>query len=176
MESIIKASKQKGRRSTPIEAETAGVERLVSKVGTPKKDERDEEEIDDNEEVNDASSGEDDVLDLAIEGLVKLEEKGDLPMEDLEILLDYVDAKLAQNVPRDIVAKRLSSPSQRAFFVKASKKAKDCIRVESAEAARERGGSKAPFATFLMTPTKRLANGEFQMEQPTSEDECQMES
>ena len=87
MESIIKASKQKGRRSTPIEAETAGVERLVSKVGTPKKDERDEEEIDENEEVNDASNWEDDVLDLAIEGLVKLEEKGDLPMEDLEILL-----------------------------------------------------------------------------------------
>ena len=46
------------------EAETAGVERLVSKVGKPKKDERNKEEIDENEEVNDASTGEDDVLDL----------------------------------------------------------------------------------------------------------------
>ena len=44
-----------------------------------------------------------------------------MEIDETQILMDYIDSKLAQGLKREDLAKRISSPSQRAFIIRSAK-------------------------------------------------------
>ena len=58
---------------------------------------------------------EDATLQEEMEKFMKLKEEREISDDDLRLLMDYVDDKLAQGVPRSILAARIRSEAQRSF-------------------------------------------------------------
>ena len=59
-----------------------------------------------------------DELDASFEDLMMVEQSGRIPFEDVEDIIAYVDKKLAENVSRADLAKRIRSQVLRSFFIK----------------------------------------------------------
>ena len=60
-------------------------------------------------------------LDQAIEDIIQAEQNGYMEIDETQILMDYIDSKLAQGLKREDLAKRISSPSQKAFIIRSAK-------------------------------------------------------
>ena len=53
-----------------------------------------------------------------MDNLVELHDNGTISDKDLQLLMDYIDDKLAQGVPSKILAARMRSEGQRMFCLK----------------------------------------------------------
>ena len=78
-----------------------------------------EHEMEDESESGSEANG--DELEQAIEDLMSAEQKGYIECDDAQIIMDYIDSKLAQGLKRGDLAKRISSPSQRAFIIRSAR-------------------------------------------------------
>ena len=94
-----------------------------------------------------------------------LEGRGQLSFEDIELLMEYVDARLAKKVSRQDLASRLRSPSQRGFCLRtAMKHKKQQQQQQKEEDFRQSASSKASvlpeigFSPGISTLTKNSTN------------------
>ena len=65
-----------------------------------------------------------DELDKDVEFLMELEYRGQLSFEDIDLLIQYVDSRLASKVLRQDLASERRSPSHRSFCLRTATKEK----------------------------------------------------
>ena len=74
------------------------------------------------ENYSDSDSGtKGDELDQAIENLMQSEQKGCIEIDVAQHIMDYIDSELAQDLKRDELAKKISSPSQTTFIIRSAR-------------------------------------------------------
>ena len=116
------------------DASQADFDRLTAAISTPRIEKSNQKRSPDEiteafgaqiyEGEDSGTNVEDATLQEEMEKLMELNEEREISDDDLRLLMDYVDDKLAQGVPRSILAARIRSEAQRSFCLKSIKKEK----------------------------------------------------